>query len=197
MIVLGLTGSIGMGKSTVAKMFEEEGVPVFDADAVVHRLQGPTGELVAEIESRFPGTTGPTGVNRTALAERVLGEREALQELESLIHPAVARERAIFLARNSDRPLVLLDIPLLFEKGGWSEVDKIAVVSAPADVQRERVLARPGMTFDKFCRILKLQVPDEEKRARADFVIPTGGDLSTTRAAVREIVACLSRPADS
>jgi dephospho-CoA kinase len=197
MIVLGLTGSIGMGKSTVAKMFEEEGVPVFDADAVVHRLQGPTGELVAEIESRFPGTTGPNGVNRTALAERVLGEREALQELESLIHPAVARERAIFLARNSDRPLVLLDIPLLFEKGGWSEVDKIAVVSAPADVQRERVLARPGMTFDKFCRILKLQIPDEEKRARADFVIPTGGDLSTTRAAVREIIACLATRADS
>ena len=197
MIVLGLTGSIGMGKSTVAKMFEEEGVPVFDADAVVHRLQGPTGELVAEIESRFPGTTGPNGVNRTALAERVLGEREALQELESLIHPAVARERAIFLARNSDRPLVLLDIPLLFEKGGWSEVDKIAVVSAPADVQRERVLARPGMTFDKFCRILKLQIPDEEKRARADFVIPTGGELSTTRAAVREIIACLATRADS
>ena len=197
MIKLGLTGSIGMGKSTVARMFEEEGVPVFDADAVVHRLQGPAGELVAQIEARFPGTTGPAGVDRTTLAERVLAEPQALQNLEGLIHPVVNRERERFLAEHGAAPLVVLDIPLLFEKGGWSEVDRIAVVSAPADVQRERVLARPGMTFDKFCRILKLQVPDEEKRARADFVIPTGGDLSTTRAAVREIVACLSMPADS
>jgi dephospho-CoA kinase len=197
MIKLGLTGSIGMGKSTVARMFEEEGVPVFDADAVVHRLQGPAGELVAEIEARFPGTTGPGGVNRTTLAERVLAEPQALQNLEGLIHPVVNRERERFLAEHEAAPLVVLDIPLLFEKGGWSEVDSIAVVSAPPDVQRERVLARPGMTFDKFSRILKLQVPDEEKRARADFVIPTGGDLSTTRASVREIVACLSKPADS
>jgi dephospho-CoA kinase len=197
MIKLGLTGSIGMGKSTVARMFEEEEVPVFDADAVVHRLQGPAGELVAEIEARFPGTTGPGGVDRTTLAERVLAEPQALQNLEGLIHPVVNRERERFLGQNASAPLVVLDIPLLFEKGGWSEVDRIAVVSAPSDVQRERVLARRGMTFDKFCRILKLQVPDEEKRARADFVIPTGGDLSTTRAAVREIVACLSRPADS
>jgi dephospho-CoA kinase len=197
MIKLGLTGSIGMGKSTVARMFEEEGVPVFDADAVVHRLQGPAGELVAEIEARFPGTTGPAGVDRTTLAERVLAEPQALQNLEGLIHPVVNRERERFLAEHGAAPLVVLDIPLLFEKGGWSEVDRIAVVSAPPDVQRERVLARPGMTFDKFCRILKLQVPDEEKRARADFVIPTGGDLSTTRSSVREIVACLSMPADS
>jgi dephospho-CoA kinase len=197
MIKLGLTGSIGMGKSTVAKMFADEGVPVFDADEVVHRLQGPAGELVKEIESRFPGTTGAQGVNRTALAERVLAEPQALQNLEGLIHPVVAREREGFLVEHTDEPLVVLDIPLLFEKGGWNEVDKIAVVSAPPDVQRERVLARPGMTFDKFCRILKLQIPDEEKRARADFVIPTGTDLSTTRAAVREIIACLVGPADS
>jgi dephospho-CoA kinase len=197
MIKLGLTGSIGMGKSTVAKMFADEGVPVFDADQVVHRLQGPAGELVQEIESRFPGTTGIEGVNRTALAERVLAEPEALQNLEGLIHPAVAREREKFLQAHADRPLVVLDIPLLFEKGGWSSVDRIAVVSAPPEVQRERVLARPGMTFDKFCRILKLQIPDEEKRARADFVVPTGGDLSTTRATVREIIACLASGADS
>ncbi|HEX8535456.1 MAG TPA: dephospho-CoA kinase [Allosphingosinicella sp.] len=197
MIKLGLTGSIGMGKSTVARMFEAEGVPVFDADAVVHRLQGPAGELVAQIEARFPGTTSADGVNRTTLAERVLAEPEALQNLEGLIHPVVDRERKRFLDEHSDRQLVVLDIPLLFEKGGWSDVDKIAVVSAPEEVQRQRVLARPGMTFDKFCRILKLQVPDAEKRARADFVIPTGGDLSTTEAAVREIIACLAGAADS
>ena len=197
MITLGLTGSIGMGKSTIAKMFADEGVPVFDADAVVHRLQGPEGALVAEIESRFPGTTGPGGVNRTALAERVLGEREALQNLEALIHPAVAREREAFLAEHASAPLVVLDIPLLFEKGGWNKVDKIAVVSAPAEVQRARVLARPGMTAAKFERIQALQIPDEEKRARADFVIPTGGDFETTRAAVRAIIAGLGSTADS
>jgi dephospho-CoA kinase len=197
MIKLGLTGSIGMGKSTVARMFADEGVPVFDADAVVHRLQGPAGELVAEIEARFPGTTGPAGVNRTALAERVLGEREALQNLEALIHPAVARERERFLAEHRDAPLVVLDIPLLFEKAGWRQVDRIAVVSAPAAVQRARVLARPGMTVDKFERILSLQVPDEEKRRRADHVIPTEIAPEATRAVVREIIAGLTRSADS
>jgi dephospho-CoA kinase len=197
MITLGLTGSIGMGKSTVAKMFVEEGVPVFDADAVVHRLQGPEGALVAEIESRFPGTTGPEGVNRGALAERVLGEREALQNLEALIHPAVARERERFLAEHRNAPLVVLDIPLLFEKGGWDQVDRIAVVSAPADVQRERVLARPGMTAEKFEKILGHQVPDAEKRARADFVIDTAGSFETTRAAVRLIIAGLAGGPDS
>ena len=197
MIALGLTGSIGMGKSTVAKMFAEEGVPVFDADAIVHRLQGPEGALVAEIESRFPGTTGPEGVNRGALAERVLGEREALQNLEALIHPAVARERERFLAEHGQDPLVVLDIPLLFEKGGWDKVDRIAVVSAPAEVQRERVLARPGMTAEKFEKILGHQVPDAEKRARADFVIDTGGSFETTRAAVRTIIAGLAGGADS
>ena len=194
---LGLTGSIGMGKSTVAAMFAEEGVPVFDADAVVHRLQGPNGALVAEIEARFPGTTGSKGVNRGALAERVLAEREALRDLEALIHPAVARERDAFLEANRMAPLVLLDIPLLFEGNGWSEVDKILVVSAPADVQRERVLARPGMTEDKFEKILARQLPDEEKRARADFVVDTGTSLEETRRAVRRILACLTGRSDS
>ena len=197
MIKLGLTGSIGMGKSTVAQMFREEGVPVFDADASVHRLQGREGALVAEIEAHFPGTTGPDGVDRTALAEAVLGESDKLQRLEGLIHPAVARERETFLTQHRDAPLVVLDIPLLFEKGGWDRVDRIAVVSAPADVQRQRVLARPGMNAAKFERILSLQLPDEEKRARADFVIPTGGSFDETRDSVRRIIACLTGRADS
>lgn len=197
MIRLGLTGSIGMGKSTVAKMFADEGIPVFDADESVHRLQGPEGELVDEIEAHFPGMTGPEGVNRGALAERVLGEPEALRRLESLVHPAVAREREGFLADHSAAPLVVLDIPLLFETGGSEKVDKIVVVSAPAEVQRERVLSRPGMTEEKFERILARQLPDSEKRARADFVISTGGSKSATRRAVRRILACLVPPADS
>jgi dephospho-CoA kinase len=197
MIVLGLTGSIGMGKSTVAKMFADEGIPLFDADAAVHKLQGPDGALVRDIEEHFPGTTGAEGVNRNALAEAVLGQSEKLRTLEALVHPAVAREREAFLRTHRQAQLVVLDIPLLFEKGGWDKVDRIAVVSAPAQVQRERVLARAGMTVEKFERILALQMPDEEKRARAHFVIPTGGDLSTTRSAVRDIIACLTNPVDS
>lgn len=196
-LVLGLTGSIGMGKTTVAGIFAGEGVPVFDADAAVHRLQGPDGALVAEIEARFPGTTGPDGVHRGTLAERVLGAPEELRRLEALIHPAVALERERFLEANRGASLVVLDIPLLFEKEGWRAVDKIAVVSAPAEVQRERVLARPGMTEEKFARILGQQMPDAEKRARADFVIDTGGPIGRTRDSVRRIVACLSAPADS
>jgi dephospho-CoA kinase len=136
-------------------------------------------------------------VNRTALAERVLGEREALQNLEALVHPAVARERQLFLEANAAAPLVVLDIPLLFETGGAARVDKVAVVSAPAEVQRVRVLARPGMTAEKFERILALQLPDAEKRARADYVIPTGGDIATTRDAVRAIIAGLTGRPDS
>jgi dephospho-CoA kinase len=197
MIKVGLTGSIGMGKSTVARMFADEGVPLFDADAAVHRLQGPDGTLVAQIEAHFPGTTSAKGVNRGALAERVLGEPEALQRLEALVHPAVAREREAFLAANSDAPMVLLDIPLLFEAGGWRDVDKIVVVSALAAVQRTRVLGRPGMTAAKFEAILARQLPDSEKRARADFVIPTGGSLEKTRDAVRRILACLAASGDS
>jgi len=197
MIRLGLTGSIGMGKSTVARMFEAEGVPVFDADAVVHRLQGPEGDLVAAIEAQFPGTTGPQGVDRLTLAERVLGEPEALQNLEGLIHPAVAREREKFLAAHAAAPLVVLDIPLLFEKGGARRVDKVAVVSAPPRLQAERVLARQGMTPEKFARILALQIPDAEKRRRADFVIATGTTQEATRDQVRAIIACLTSPPDS
>jgi dephospho-CoA kinase len=197
MIRLGLTGSIGMGKTAVARMFAEEGVPVFDADAVVHQLQGPQGALVDEIESAFPGTTDAAGVNRTMLAERVLDDPEALRRLEALIHPAVARRREAFLAANRDSPLVVLDIPLLFEKGGWNQVDKVAVVSAPPDMQRARVLARPGMTEEKFAHIIALQMPDPEKRARADFVVATDSNMEETRDSVRRIIACLTDDADS
>jgi dephospho-CoA kinase len=153
--------------------------------------------VVAAIEAEFPGTTGAAGVDRAALAERVLGAPERLRRLEAIAHPAVAREREAFLARHAAAPLVVLDIPLLFETGGWSQVDKVAVVSAPAGVQRERVLARDGMTPDKLDRILARQMPDAEKRARADFVIPTGCSLEETRASVRRIVACLAGSADS
>ena len=197
MIILGLTGSIGMGKSTVSRMFADEGVPVFDADAVVHRLQGPEGALVAQIEAHFPGTTGAAGVDRTVLAERVLGEPEKLRRLEALVHPAVAIERAAFLEAHRNSPLVVLDIPLLFEKGLAGTVDKVAVVSADPEIQSLRTLGRPGMTPEKFLRILSHQMPDAEKRARADFVIPTDVSMDETRASVRRIVACLTGGADS
>jgi len=192
MITLGLTGSIGMGKSTVAAMFEELGVPVFDADAAVHRLQGEGGRLVAAIEAMFPDTTGPKGVDRTLLGEAVLADPRALKQLEALVHPAVGEERAAFLGAHKDAPLVVFDIPLLFETGGESRVDKVVVVSAPTDIQRARVLARPGMTEARLDAILFRQMPDAEKRARADFVIPTGGTIAETRAAVAAILACLT-----
>ena len=192
MITLGLTGSIGMGKSTVAAMFEDLGVPVFDADAAVHRLQGKGGRLVAAIEAMFPDTTGPKGVDRTLLGEAVLTDSHALKQLEALVHPAVGEERATFIALHKDAPLVVFDVPLLFETGGESRVDKVAVVSAPAEIQRARVLARPGMTEARLDAILARQMPDAEKRARADFVIPTGGTVSETRAVVAAIVACLT-----
>ena len=191
MITLGLTGSIGMGKSTVARMFEDAGVPVFDADAAVHRLQGKGGRLVAAIEAAFPDTTGPDGVDRTALGEAVLGKPELLSRLESLVHPAVGEERAQFLQVHRHAAVVVFDVPLLFETGGEARVDKVAVVSAPADVQRARVLARPGMTQERFEASLARQTPDAEKRARADFVIDTATDLATTRARVGEVMACL------
>ena len=191
MMIFGLTGSTGMGKSTVAAMFAQAGVPVFDADAEVHRLQGPGGALLAEIEELFPGTTGAHGVDRQALGRAVLHDKAALARLERLIHPAVARARARFLRRHAGRRLVLLDIPLLFEKDGWRAVDAVAVVSAPAWMQRRRVLARPGMTPAKLARIRALQLPDAQKRRRADFVIETGRPRAETAAAVRRLVTCL------
>ena len=190
-VILGLTGSIGMGKSTVAAMFAARGVPVFDADAAVHQLQGAGGRLVAAIEAAFPDTTGAQGVDRTALAEAVLADPAALKRLEALVHPAVAEERAAFLRSHADAPIVLLDVPLLFETGGTGAVDKVAVVSAPKEIQRARVLARPGMTAQRLDAILARQLPDADKRARADFVIPTGGPIAATEAAVDDVIACL------
>lgn len=193
--ILGLTGSIGMGKSAVAAMFHGLGVPLFDADAAVHQLQGPGGELVPAIEQAFPGTTGPAGVDRPRLGAAVFGNAEQLARLEAIVHPAVARMRRAFLAANAGQPLVVFDIPLLFEKGGFAEVDAVVVVSASPEAQRARVLARPGMTEEKFERILALQVPDAEKRARADHVIDTGTSLAETRHAVQRLVhQLLGRP---
>jgi dephospho-CoA kinase len=189
--ILGLTGSIGMGKSAVAAIFEELGVPVFDADAAVHELQGPNGALLAAIERVFPGTTGRDGVDRPKLGAAVFGYPDKLRLLESIVHPAVGEMRRAFLADNAEAPLVVFDIPLLYEKTGAAGLDAVAVVSAPAEVQRARVLARPGMTVEKFEKILALQVPDAEKRARADFVIDTGLTLAETRAQVAALVAHL------
>lgn len=186
--ILGLTGSIGMGKSTVALMFAELGVPVFDADAAVHRLQGPEGRLLPAIEAAFPGTTGPAGVNRPALGAQVFGDKDALARLESIVHPAVETLRKEFLLEHAGQDIVVFDIPLLFEKGGWERVDAIAVVSASSEVQRRRVLARPGMTPEKFAGILEIQTPDAEKRARADYVIDTGQSLAETRAEVVRLI---------
>ena len=179
-----------MGKSTVAALFRKSGVPVFDADAAVHLLQGPGGALVPAIEALHPGTTGPLGVDRRALGAVVLHDRAALRRLERLVHPAVAREKRRFLRRHQGRPLVVLDVPLLFEAGGWREVDRIAVVSAAAWQQRRRLLRRPAMTPARLARLRALQLPDPAKRARADLVIPTGGTLGRTGAAVRRAIAC-------
>ena len=189
--ILGLTGSIGMGKSTVAAMFSELDVPVFDADAAVHELQGPGGALLPMIEAEFPGTTGPGGVDRIKLGAAVFGDPQKLKRLEAIVHPAVGAMRAGFLEDNADQPLIVFDIPLLFEKGGFETVDAIAVVSAPAAIQRERVLARPGMSEQKFAQILALQVPDAEKCRRADFVIDTGTSLARTRDVVAQLIATL------
>ena len=187
-VIIGLTGSIGMGKSTVAAMFEDAGIPVFDADAAVRAMQGPDGELIPAIEEAFPGSTGPEGVNRDALGKLVFGDKEALARLEAIVHPAVGLKRMQFLGESTDAPVILFDIPLLFEGGGNESVDVVVVVSAPAEAQRERVLARPGMTEDKFEHILSLQTPDAEKRSRADFVINTGAPLEETRQQVGAVI---------
>jgi dephospho-CoA kinase len=195
-ITLALTGSIGMGKSTVAQMFERAGIPVFDADALVRRLQAPGGALVEAIEKRFPGTTGADGVDREALSSRVIGNPDELASLEALVHPSVHQERSKFLLDHRDRPALLFEIPLLFETGGEEAFDKVIVVSAPPEVQRERVLLRPGMNQEKFDALLARQMPDQEKRRRADFVIDTGCDLSTTQRQVIDILTCLGLKAD-
>ena len=191
--ILGLTGSIGMGKSTVADMFERLGVPVFDADGVVRRLQGPGGALVAAIERAFPGTTGPEGVDRARLGASVFGDPAALARLEEIVHPAVRAAREAFLREHAAAPLVVFDIPLLFEKGGRDEVDAVLVVTASPEVQRARVLVRPGMTAERFEQILALQLPDARKRERADHLIDTGTRRAETERAVAALVDKLSR----
>ena len=194
MITLALTGSIGMGKSTVAAMFAEAGIPTFDADAVVRELQGPGGRLVPLIEARFPGTTRDGAVDREALSAAVLSDRDELAALEAIVHPAVHHERTRFIVGHSDAPALLFDIPLLFETGGAEAFDKVIVVSARPELQRERVLMRPGMTVQKFDQILGRQMPDAEKRARADFVVDTSGTMGETRDQVRNILSCLGLP---
>lgn len=191
MIVLGLTGSIGMGKSTTAAMFRELGVPVHDSDEAVHRLYA--GAAIPLVEEAFPGTTRTGVVDRAELASRVLGNPEALARLENIVHPLVRADADAFVARHREAgtPLVVLDIPLLFETGGEDRVDKIVVVTAPPEVQRRRVLARPGMTEEKFTAILAKQVPDAEKRRRADFIIDTGEGMEPARAAAGAIIHSL------
>jgi len=191
MIRIALTGSIGMGKSTVAKMFERAGIPVFDADAVVRELQGPGGGLVEKIGALFPGCVRCGTLDRDCLAEIVLADREKLSALEQIVHPAVRDAREAFVLEHAEAPALLFEIPLLFETGGEGEFDKVVVVSAPAEIQRARVLERTGMSAAKLDSILARQIPDAEKRARADFVVETGSDLSTTEGQVRDIISCL------
>jgi dephospho-CoA kinase len=193
MIVLGLTGSIGMGKSTTAKMFAEARVPVHDSDETVHRLYA--GKAAPLIEAAFPGVVVNGAVDRAKLAARVLGDPAALKKLEGIIHPLVRADADAFLARHRTAGvrLAVLDIPLLFETGGRGRVDKIAVVSAAPEIQRERVLARPGMTAEKFESILARQMPDAEKRRLADFVVDTGQGFDAARAEVAKIVDALTR----
>jgi len=188
MLVLGLTGSIGMGKSTAAKFFAEAGVPVHDADAAVHRLY--EGAAVAPIERAFPGVSSGGKVDRDKLAQRVLGNASALRQLEAIVHPLVRVDSERFLAdaERNGAPVVLLDIPLLFETKGEDRVDAIVVVSAPTEMQRERILSRPGMTAEKFEAILAKQMPDAEKRARADFIVDSSQGLDYARAQVHAIL---------
>ena len=193
-MTLALTGSIGMGKSTVAAMFADAGIPTFDADAAVRRLQGPGGRLVPQIEARFPGTTRDGAVDREALSSAVFGDPDELAALEAIVHPAVHHERTRFIVENGDAPALMFDIPLLFETGGEVAFDKVIVVSAPGEMQRQRVLSRPGMTEEKLDRILARQMPDSQKRERADFIVDTSGSLDETRAQVRSILSCLGLP---
>ncbi|MCW5689282.1 MAG: dephospho-CoA kinase [Pseudolabrys sp.] len=189
MFILGLTGSIGMGKTATAKMFADEGVPVQDADAVVHALY--EGEATPLIEAAFPGTTGGGKVDRIKLGAQVIGNQDAIKRLEQIVHPLVARQRDKFLAesKQAGADIAVLDIPLLYETGGEKRCDAVVVVSAPAEVQRERVLSRPGMTEERFLAILAKQMPDAEKRRRADFIVDTSRGFDAARQQVREILA--------
>jgi dephospho-CoA kinase len=192
MIVLGLTGSIGMGKSATAKMFAESGVPVHDSDETVHRLY--SGKAAPLVEAAFPGTTEAGVVDRVKLAGQVLADPALLKKLEAIIHPLVRADADAFLEKHraAGAPLALLDIPLLFETGGRNRVDKVVVVTASPEIQRERVLARPGMSEEKFLSILAKQVPDAEKRRQADFIIDTGNGFEAARKAVGAVIGELT-----
>ena len=197
MIVLGLTGSIGMGKSTTARMFVEQGVPVHDSDEAVHRLYA--GAAAPLVEAAFPGTTRDGVVDRALLAARILGDADAIRRVEAIVHPLVRADADAFLARAraSGAPIAVLDIPLLFETSGTGRVDKVVVVTAPAEVQRQRVLARPGMTEEKFRAILARQVPDAEKRRQADFIVDSSQGMEAARDQVRAIIDALVDRASS
>jgi dephospho-CoA kinase len=188
MFVLGLTGSVAMGKSTTARFFADEGVPVHDSDSVVHRLY--ENEAVPLIEAAFPGTTADGKVDRVKLGSRVMGDLPALRQLEAIVHPLVwdAERRFLAEAQAKGAPVVLLDIPLLFETGGDSRVDAVVVATAPADVQRARVLERPGMTEQRLQAMLARQIPDSEKRLRADFIVDTSRGFDDARTQVQEIL---------
>ncbi|MBT9444519.1 MAG: dephospho-CoA kinase [Hyphomonadaceae bacterium] len=195
MKLIGLTGSIGMGKSATAQMFREEGVRVYDADAAVHAIYGKGGAAVEPVGAAFPGVVVDGAINRDLLSKAVLNDAEALKKLESIVHPLVGAAQLDFLvaSREAGADLVVLDIPLLFEKGGDRRVDIVVVVSAPADVQRARVLDRPGMTAEKFEAILAKQSPDAEKRARAHHVIDTGQGFEHARAQVRAVLDAIRK----
>ncbi|OKP80384.1 dephospho-CoA kinase [Ensifer adhaerens] len=188
MIILGLTGSIAMGKSTTAQMFRDFGVPVNDADEVVHQLY--SAEAVAPVEAAFPGSTKDGKVDRAELSRQLMQAPERLRELEAIVHPLVRRKEQEFLAENqaASAPLVVLDIPLLFETGADKRVDRVVVVTCSADLQRQRALKRPGMTEEKLAMILARQVPDSEKRKRADYIIDTSDSFDVTRAQVKAVV---------
>ena len=193
MLIIGLTGSIGMGKSTTMQLFAEQGVPVYDADAAVHAVYA--GEAVPVVEAAFPGTTADGKVDRQKLSAKVLGNPEALKKLETIVHPMLGAHRQQFLsdAEKSGAAIAVLDVPLLFETGGEKRVDAVVVVSAPADIQRTRVLARENMTEEKLDAILARQTPDAEKRRRADFVVDTSSGLEPVRARIRDILAEVAR----
>jgi dephospho-CoA kinase len=193
MLILGLTGSLAMGKSATAKMFAEEGVPVHDADAAVHRLY--EGEATPAIEAAFPGTTAGGKVDREKLGKYVLGDAAAIKRLEQIVHPLVhaATQRFVAQAEASGAPVAVVDVPLLFETGGDKRCDAVVVVSAPADLQRARAFERPGMTEEKLAAILAKQMPDAEKRARADFVVDTSQGFDAARAQVRDILKAVAK----
>lgn len=195
---IGLTGSIGMGKSTIAAMFREAGIPVYDADAAVHRAYAVGGAAVGPVGEAFPGVVKDGAVNRDALRAAVAGKPEAIQKLNSIVHPIVGRDRTheFEAAEKAGADMIVLDIPLIFETGGEKNMDAVIVVSAPAEVQRERVLARPGMTPEWLDNILAQQMPDAEKRKRADYVVDTGRGLEAAREQVAAIIADLRKPRD-